>query len=115
VNINLSNVNLNSLTPEARAEILCAAAEATITSKSIHFVGDNLADGLHKVANFVQSSTNVIARTGGKTQVLAAPAVTAASSAVYNCCGRIVTGIGTGCKEGYKAATAPRTPVVCFE
>jgi hypothetical protein len=46
---------------------------------------------------------------------MAVPALKAAVVPVYNCCGRVVTGIATGVKAGYRAGLAPRTPVICFE
>jgi hypothetical protein len=46
---------------------------------------------------------------------MALPAMKAAVVPAYNCCGRVVTGIATGARAGYKAAVAPKTPVVWFD
>jgi hypothetical protein len=61
------------LTPEQRA-MLNELVNGAFSSIAIHFVGDNLAKGIHKVADATQRSTDVTARMAGTAQVCAIPA-----------------------------------------
>ena len=106
---------LKSLSPELFNEAMKAISATTLTSKSIHFVGDNTVTILRKTADAIETFTNNSAHKGGVAQLYAAPAAKAGIDMVYNCCGRVVTGFATGAKAGYKAALAPKLAVVCFE
>jgi hypothetical protein len=109
------NFDINDLTPEIKQAIAEQLINDALASKAVHFLGNNLAQGLHKLANATQTTTNVTAKWGGTAQVMAVPAMKAAVIPAYNCCGRVVTGIGAGVKAGYRAAVTPKTPVICFE
>ena len=109
------NFDINNLTPEMKQAIAEQLIKEALASRAVHILGDNLAKGLHALANATQTTTNVTAKWGGTAQVMAVPAMKAAVAPVYNCCGRVVTGIATGAKAGYKAALAPKPAVVCFE
>ena len=109
------NFDINNLTPAMKQAIIEQLIKDAFTSNAVHLLGDSLAQGLHKLANATQTTTNVTAKWGGTAQVMAVPALKAAVVPVFNCCGRVVTGIGAGVKAGYKAAVAPKTPVICFE
>jgi hypothetical protein len=61
------------LTPEQRA-MLNELVNGAFSSIAIHFVGDNLAKGIHKVADATQRTTDVTARVAGTAQVCAIPA-----------------------------------------
>ena len=109
------NFDINNLTPEIKQAIAEQLIREAIASKAVHLLGDSLAQSLHRLANATQTTTNITAKWCGTAQVMAVPAMKAAATPVYNCCGRVVTGVSTGIKAGYKAAVAPKTPVVCFE
>jgi hypothetical protein len=109
------NIDINNLTPEIKQAIAEQLIKDAFTSKAVHILGDNLAKGLHVLANATQTTTNVTAKWAGTAQVMALPAMKAAVVPAYNCCGRVVTGIATGARAGYKAAVAPKTPVVWFD
>ena len=109
------NFDINNLTPEMKQQIIEQLIKDAIASKAVHFLGDNLAKGLHTLANATQTTTNITAKWSGTAQVMAVQALKAAVVPVYNCCGRVVTGIGAGVKAGYRAAVTPNPPVICFE
>ena len=109
------NFDINNLTPAMKQAIIEQLIKDAFTSKAVHFLGDNLAKGLHTLANATQTTTDVTAKWSGTAQVMAVPAMKAAATPVYYCCGRVVTGVSTGIKAGYKATVAPKTPVICFE
>jgi hypothetical protein len=62
------------LTPEQRA-MLNELVNGAFSSIAIHFVGDNLAKGIHRVADATQHTTDVTARVAGTAQVCAIPVV----------------------------------------
>jgi hypothetical protein len=62
-----------NLTPEQRA-MLNELVNGAFSSIAIHFVGDNLAKGIHKVADATQRTTDVTASVAGTAQVSAIPA-----------------------------------------
>jgi hypothetical protein len=61
------------LTPEQRA-MLNELVNGAFSSIAIHFLGDHLAKGIHKVADATQRTTDVTARVAGTAQVCAIPA-----------------------------------------
>lgn len=61
------------LTPEQRA-MLNELVNGAFSSIAIHYIGDNLATGIHKVADATQHTTDVTARVVGTAQVCAIPA-----------------------------------------
>ena len=61
------------LTPEQRA-MLNEIVNGAFSSIAIHFIGDNLAKGIHKLADATQRTTDVTARVAGTAQVCAIPA-----------------------------------------
>ena len=61
------------LTAEQRA-MLNELVNGAFSSIAIHFIGDNLAKGIHKVADATQRTTDVTARVAGTAQVCAIPA-----------------------------------------
>ena len=56
------------LTPEQRV-MLNEIVNGAFSSIAIHFIGDNLAKGIHKVADATQRTTDVTARVAGTAQV----------------------------------------------
>src|ERR1019366_7217809 len=101
------NFDINNLTPEIKQAVAEQLIKEAIASKAVHLLGDSLAKGLHTLANATQTTTNITAKWSGTAQVMAVPALKAAVVPVYNCCGRVVTGIGAGVKAGYRAAVTP--------
>jgi hypothetical protein len=61
------------LTPEQRA-MLNEIVNGAFSSIAIHFIGDNLAKGIHYAADATQRTTDVTARAAGTAQVCAIPA-----------------------------------------
>ena len=61
------------LAPEQRA-MLNDIVKGAFSSIAIHFIGDNLAKGIHHVADGTQRATDVTARVTGTAQVCAIPA-----------------------------------------
>jgi hypothetical protein len=60
------------VTAEQRA-MLNELVSGAFSSIAIHFIGDNLAKGIHKVADATQRTTDVTARMAGTAQVCAIP------------------------------------------
>ena len=56
------------LTPEQRA-MLNEIVNGAFSSIAIHFIGDNLAKGIHYAADATQRTTDVTARAAGTAQV----------------------------------------------
>ena len=61
------------LTPEQRA-MLNELVNGAFSSIAIHFIGDNLAKGIHKVADATQFATDKTAYAAGTAQICAIPA-----------------------------------------
>jgi hypothetical protein len=61
------------LTAEQRA-MLNELVNGAFSSIAIHFIGDNLAKGIHKVADATQRTTDLTARVAGTVQICAIPA-----------------------------------------
>jgi hypothetical protein len=61
------------LTAEQRA-MLNELVNGAFSSIAIHFIGDNLAKGIHKVADATQRTTDLTARVAGTAQICAIPA-----------------------------------------
>jgi len=55
-------------------EVLNLMVSGAFSSIAVHFIGDNLAKGLHKAADATQRTTDVMARVAGTAQLCAIPA-----------------------------------------
>ena len=105
-------IDLNNMTPEIKAELTRQLIADTLSSKTIHAIGDNLAKGIFKLASATQTTTDVAAKWGSTVELMAVPTtmhvVSIAKAVVVELGGRVAAGVSTG----YKAATAPKASVI---
>jgi len=98
-------MNFNSLTPEMKQAIVEQMIRDAF-SKAIHLLGDNVAKGLHKLANATQATTDATAKWGGTAQIIAIPTIKRAAVAVRTPLSEFTSRVVAGARSGFKAATA---------
>jgi GGDEF domain-containing protein len=105
-------IDLNNMTPELKAALTQQLIADTFSSKTIHAIGDNLANGIFKLASVTQAATDITARWGGTAELMAIPsakkAITSAKGLAADFSGRVAAGVSAG----YKVATVPKTEVI---
>jgi hypothetical protein len=99
-------MNFNSLTPEMKQAIVEQMIRDAFSSKAIHLLGDNVAKGLHKLANATQATTDATAKWGGTAQIIAIPTIKRAAVAVRTPLSEFTSRVVAGARSGFKAATA---------